>query len=262
MRKHALLIGATLLVCALLLTPVALAQSSANFDLRWHLIAGGGGRSSSPDFVVNGSVGQPSAGALTSAHYRLGAGFWYGLGQAAPPPPTPGPYMLYLPIVLKESSGLLPTPTQTYISTSTPTPIMPTNTRTITRTPTHVPTSTTTPTRTGTPTAVFTSTVRTSTPTATPTRRGRPTATPTRRGRPTAIFTTTVGIPVEVAISTESGQQLRPAVACNTRRAEYLVVWQGNADVCAQRVSSCGQRQGGKIAVSTAAERQEHPVAA
>jgi len=162
---------------------------------------------------------------------------------------TPTPYRVLLPIVLKDSSGLLPTPTQTHISTSTPTPILPTNTPTITRTPTHVPTSTTTPTRTSTPTVTST---RTSTPTATPTRTATPTATPTR----------TVGIPVEVAISTESGQQLRPAVACNTRRAEYLVVWQGNADVHAQRVSSCGQLQGSKIAVSTAAERQEHPVAA
>ena len=107
MRKHALLIGGTLLVCAMLLTPVALApvasaQASADFDLTWNLIAGGGGRSTSPEFVVNGSVGQPAAGPVSGGEYVLSGGFWCGVAETAPtPPPTPGPYTLYLPIVIK-----------------------------------------------------------------------------------------------------------------------------------------------------------------
>ena len=103
MRKHAPLIGISLLLCALLLTPIVLAQSSADFELRWHVIASGGGRSTSPDFVVSGSIGQAATNSLSSADFTLQGGFWYGVGAAVGPPPTPvtGPYQLYLPVVMK-----------------------------------------------------------------------------------------------------------------------------------------------------------------
>jgi len=94
-------------VTFLLLGGMALAQSSADasailstgFDLRWHVIAGGGGHASSAGYVLDGSIGQPAVGALDSASYRLGAGYWYGV--AAPVPPPPPAYKIYLPIVLK-----------------------------------------------------------------------------------------------------------------------------------------------------------------
>jgi pimeloyl-ACP methyl ester carboxylesterase len=71
--------------------------------------------------------------------------------------------------------------------------------------------------------------------------------------------------PIQLPISTDSGDQLHPAVGCNTQRGEYLVVWQERvegADIYAQRVSSSGQLLGGEIAVCTALERQQRPVVA
>jgi len=97
-------------VVSLLLGELALAQASADasailstgFDLWWHVIAGGGGRSESAGYIVDGSIGQPAVGALDSASYRLGAGYWYGVAVPAPPPPPE--YKIYLPIVLKSYS--------------------------------------------------------------------------------------------------------------------------------------------------------------
>lgn len=133
-RKFAL-IGALLAV----LVTGALVQSASGFDLWWHVIAGGGGRSTSASYAVNGSIGQPAVGVLSSADYRLGAGFWPGIG-AETPTLTP--------------TGTLP-PTSTPTTTSTPTP-------TGTPPPTSTPTATRTPTPTGSPPP-------TATPTATPT---------------------------------------------------------------------------------------------
>ncbi len=68
------------LVVGLAAAAGVLAQTSADFDLSWHVIAGGGGRSLAADYAVEGSVGQSAAGALSSTGYRLGAGFWPGMG--------------------------------------------------------------------------------------------------------------------------------------------------------------------------------------
>jgi CSLREA domain-containing protein len=101
-------IGALLLV-AVVLTTGALARSAADFDLWWHVIAGGGGRSASASYAVSGVIGQPAVGGLSSAGYRLSAGFWPGIGVETP---TPTP------------TGTLPptsTPTATPTPTTTPT---------------------------------------------------------------------------------------------------------------------------------------------
>ena len=72
-----------------LLATAAVAASLDGFDLRWHAITGGGGRSSSAGYVVHGSAGQAAVGALSSASYRLGAGFWHGVtGAVAPGTPS------------------------------------------------------------------------------------------------------------------------------------------------------------------------------
>ncbi|MBC8446133.1 MAG: right-handed parallel beta-helix repeat-containing protein, partial [Chloroflexi bacterium] len=97
-------IGA-LLLAAVVLTTGALARSAADFDLWWHVIAGGGGHASSADYILDGSIGQPADGWLSSAGYRLSAGFWPGIG-AESPTPTP--------------TGTLP-PTSTPTATATPT---------------------------------------------------------------------------------------------------------------------------------------------
>lgn len=81
-----------LLLAVLALATLVLAQSSADFDLSWHVIAGGGGHSTSAGYVVHGTIGQPAAGppAAVSADYQLNSGFWY-----------PPHFKLYLPATFK-----------------------------------------------------------------------------------------------------------------------------------------------------------------
>jgi cell division septation protein DedD len=141
MNRRQLLIVMGSLVSVGLLGAGALAMSLVGFDLGWHVIASGGGHSSSADYALDGSIGQPAVGVLSSADYRLGAGFWPGIG-AETPTPTP-------------TGTLLPTSTPT--ATRTPTPTVtgsppPTATPTATCTPTSSPppTATTTATPTGT----------------------------------------------------------------------------------------------------------------
>lgn len=52
-------------------------QTSSSFDLEHNVIAGGGGRSSSPTFTLDGSVGQANAGSRSlSPSFVLRDGFW------------------------------------------------------------------------------------------------------------------------------------------------------------------------------------------
>jgi len=160
MRKYAFPIAITTLFSALLLLSIgAWAGHALDFDLWWHVIAGGGGRSASANYIVNGSIGQPAVGELSSANYRLGAGFWPGIGAE--------------------------TPTPTSTPTATPTGTVP---------PTATPTATSTPTRTSTPTTTPTGTVpHTPTPTPTTTPTGTVPPTPT----PTPTVTSTPPVPCE-----------------------------------------------------------------
>ena len=92
MNRQQLLIVTASLAALWLLASGALAASLAEFDLSWHVIVGGGGRSSSADYAMHGSVGQPSVGGLASADYRLSGGFWTCIGaQPAAATPTGGP---------------------------------------------------------------------------------------------------------------------------------------------------------------------------
>lgn len=96
------------LLLGLLLSRAALAQDSANADLSWQVIGSGGGRSSSDDFVLTGTIGQAATSQLTGGRFVLHGGFWPAVaGSAAGPTPsptqpvTPAPLRIYLPIVLK-----------------------------------------------------------------------------------------------------------------------------------------------------------------
>ncbi|HIC95879.1 TPA: hypothetical protein EYP12_04530, partial [Candidatus Bipolaricaulota bacterium] len=89
MNKRILTITGSLLAVSLL-TAAALAAPVADFDLWWHVIAGGGGRSASVSYAVSGSAGQPAVGTLSSADFRLGAGFWPGIGAGTPTPTATG----------------------------------------------------------------------------------------------------------------------------------------------------------------------------
>ena len=69
----------------------ALAQVSANYDLSWHLLSGGGGSRSSGSYRVDDSLGQWPGNPTASAGYRVDPGFWPGVsgGGGALPTPTP-----------------------------------------------------------------------------------------------------------------------------------------------------------------------------
>ncbi len=71
-----------LLIVALLLILTAgaalLAQSSASYNLDWHVIGSGGSESNSASYRVNGTVGQslaspPESG---SASFEMSSGYW------------------------------------------------------------------------------------------------------------------------------------------------------------------------------------------
>ena len=83
----------TLAICSLLAASIpVLAQVSANYDLSWHTIAGGGGKSASAGHTLMGAVGQPLTGATLSTAHTLCSGFWCsGTTQ----------HRIYLPLVLR-----------------------------------------------------------------------------------------------------------------------------------------------------------------
>lgn len=94
--------GAVLLAVVILLlgASLALAQSSASYDLSRNTVGGGGGTSASASYNMNGSVGQPDAGGLASSSYSLYGGLWVpGTSEVAPPPPPD--IFSYIPIILK-----------------------------------------------------------------------------------------------------------------------------------------------------------------
>ena len=66
-----------ILVGLLCLTSIAYALVSANYDLSWHVIGGGGGAMESANYVLRGTVGQ-IIGSSESSNYRMEAGYWYG----------------------------------------------------------------------------------------------------------------------------------------------------------------------------------------
>ena len=67
------------------LSPPSAAQSSASYQMPRQSIDGGAARSTSASYALNGSIGQPDAGATSSsASYSLSGGFHRN--AAAPPP--------------------------------------------------------------------------------------------------------------------------------------------------------------------------------
>ena len=91
--RKATLVTLALAACLALAAPV-LAQVSANYDLSWHVIAGGGGQMESAGHTMLGTIGQPAVGSMTSGSHALCSSFWCGV--------LPG-YRIYLPLVLRNS---------------------------------------------------------------------------------------------------------------------------------------------------------------
>ncbi len=88
-RKFILL---AILCLSLAVAVPALAQVSANYDLSWHVIGGGGGQSASAGHTLQGTAGQSLTGMMSSSGHTLCSGFWCG-GTAQ--------YRVYMPLVVR-----------------------------------------------------------------------------------------------------------------------------------------------------------------
>lgn len=82
-------------VALLLLTVgvIVLAQTSADFDLSWHVVGSGGRQSSSADYRIEGTIGQSLASPPQSdrANFSVSSGYWIVEENR----------VVYLPMVIK-----------------------------------------------------------------------------------------------------------------------------------------------------------------
>lgn len=92
--KIKLVLGIVVLLALLLLADGVAAMSSTNYKLDWFvpLTGGAGGASSSANYAVNLTMGQSAIGSSSSASYRIGMGYWYGLLDQ---------FRLFLPLVFR-----------------------------------------------------------------------------------------------------------------------------------------------------------------
>ena len=92
--KTKLVATVSVLFVLCLLAGSALAMYSSNYRLDWFtpLTGGGGGMAHSTNYAVNLTIGQAAIGGLSSTHYAVGLGYWYGVEQQL---------RVYLPIVIK-----------------------------------------------------------------------------------------------------------------------------------------------------------------
>ena len=89
-----------ILMLAVLLTTVTvggavLAQTSASYNLEWHVIGGGGQPVASTHYLVNSTAGQAAASPpySFSTHYVVSGGYWFSGGLAL--------YWVHLPLVAR-----------------------------------------------------------------------------------------------------------------------------------------------------------------
>jgi hypothetical protein len=70
------------------------AQTSANYNLEWHVIGGGGKPVDSAHYAVNSTAGQGAASPpyLDSPSYAISSGYWFVPDYSA--------YSVYLPVAL------------------------------------------------------------------------------------------------------------------------------------------------------------------
>lgn len=83
--KNILLNTMTVLVASLAVI-ASHAQSGGGYQLDWHTIDGGGGRSSGGSYSLSGTVGQPDAGATSDGEFTVSGGFWTGIRISQPIP--------------------------------------------------------------------------------------------------------------------------------------------------------------------------------
>ncbi len=82
------------LLAAIAAGSAALAQTSAGYNLEWHVVGSSAGPVASAHYLVNSTAGQSAASPPTSgsANYVVSAGYWYVTR-----------HFEYLPIVLRAS---------------------------------------------------------------------------------------------------------------------------------------------------------------
>ena len=79
-----------LIVCVLLLAGSAWAAPSA-LSIVWQVLGGGGGRLVSGSVVVEGTLGQSVAGAVSQSPFELCSGYWCDTGVSG--------HQIFLPLV-------------------------------------------------------------------------------------------------------------------------------------------------------------------
>ena len=93
-KEHAYSILALVVLLGMLAAGgIALAQTSANYNLEWHVIGGGGQPVTSASYAINSTVGQGAASPPYSASssYVVSGGYWLS-----------GGLRVYLPLVMRE----------------------------------------------------------------------------------------------------------------------------------------------------------------
>ena len=92
--KPRIYIISSLTLLLLIVSGIAYARL-VDYKLPWWTVDNGGGTSSSADYKLHGTIGQPDAGILSDGSYKLKGGFW-GFGLTSAPPP-----FVFLPLNLK-----------------------------------------------------------------------------------------------------------------------------------------------------------------
>lgn len=97
-KKQRIIVLAVTMLLLLAFGAVVLAQTSAGFNLEWHVIAGGGAESSSTSYRVQGTIGQSVASPPTasSVEFVVSSGYWPG--------GVPAGTTIYLPAILKNNA--------------------------------------------------------------------------------------------------------------------------------------------------------------
>jgi hypothetical protein len=71
-----LVVFTSLLLSLFIIVGTALASTTASYELSWWTVDGGGGESTSGNYSVNSSIGQPDTSTMSGGNYRLSGGFW------------------------------------------------------------------------------------------------------------------------------------------------------------------------------------------
>ena len=63
-------------------------------EILWYVLGGGGGRVTNGSVVLDGTLGQPVAGAVSQAPLEMCSGYWCGAGVSG--------FQVYLPLVKRQ----------------------------------------------------------------------------------------------------------------------------------------------------------------